>query len=335
MAFKEQLFIGKVTSFSPTYDNVLAITGDTVNGVNTITNIAALDPSYDLSLLRVGQIVNSIQGGFAADVTITNINGTTLTVSSTANVSQTGNIFGIDTPPGTYFFNSASLIDPKSVITVNDITGSNDEDFNIDLSPVYAIIGQAASSLGGPALPATFHLYKVSEVTYRDIGSAQLSGFIAWGEQGVEADSGEFLYTAASQVLAIGAMSTTSSNVTIYDNASIDSTPAGSSVAGYQIALPTIIDQAITSSAGAGFPFTGSADITGSLQITGSVIIEQPVGNVNAFLIKSGSLANSPALFKLDSKGVAQFFAHSNDYVPTPVLGGLYFTSQSVYVGIE
>lgn len=257
MSFKEQLFIGKVTSFSPTYDNIIAITGNTVNGVNTITNIAALDPSYDLSLLRVGQIVNTIGAGFATDVTITNIVGTTLTVNNTSNASQTGDIFGIDTPPGTYFFNSASLIDPKSVITVNDITGSNDENFNIDLSPVYAIIGQAASSLGGPPLPSTFHLYKVSEVTYRDIGSAQLSGFIAWGEQGVEADSGDFLYAASNQVLAIGAMSTTSSNVSIYDNASIDSTPAGSSVAGYQIALPTIIDQAITGSGGtgAGFPF--------------------------------------------------------------------------------
>lgn len=335
MAFKEQLFIGKVTSFSPAYDNIVAITGNTVNGVNTITNIATLDSSYDLSLLRVGQIVNSIQGGFAADVTITNINGTTLTVSSTANVSQTGNIFGIDTPAGTYFFNSASLFDPQSQITVNNITGSNDENFNIELSPVYAVVGQAASSLGGPAIPATFHLYKITEVTYRDIGSAQLSGFIAWGEQGVEADSGQFLYSAAGQVLAIGAMSTTSSNVSIYDNAAIDSTPAGSSVAGYQIALPTIIDEAITGSAGAGFPYTGSADITGSLQVTGSVVITQPVGNVDAFLIKSGSGASAPALFKLDATGTAQFFAHANDYTPTAVLGGLYFTSQSVYVGVE
>jgi len=329
MAFKEQLFIGKVTSFSPTYDNVLAITGDTVNGVNTITNIAALDPSYDLSLLRVGQIVNSIQGGFAADVTITNINGTTLTVSSTANVSQTGNIFGIDTPPGTYFFNSASLIDPKSVITVNDITGSNDEDFNIDLSPVYAIIGQAASSLGGPALPATFHLYKVSEVTYRDIGSAQLSGFIAWGEQGVEADSGDFLYTAASQILAIGAVSTTSSNITIYDNASIDSTPAGSSVAGYQIALPTIIDEAVTGSGGAGFPFTGSADITGSLQVTGSVAFETGIGGTDFFIIKSGS-ANP---IKFNGQGIMQF-ANTN-FNPTAIGGGIYYSGSQWFLGVD
>lgn len=335
MAFEEQLFIGKVTSFSPTYDNILAITGDTVNGQNTISNIAPLDSSYDLSLLRVGQIVNSIQGGFATDVAITNINGTTLTVNGTSNASQTGNIFGIDTPAGTYFFNSASLVDPKSIITVNNITGSNDANYNENLSPVYAIIGQAASSLGGPALPATFHLYKITEVTYRDISTAGLSGFIAWGEQGIEADSGEFLYAASNQVLAIGAMSATSSNVTIYDNATLDSTPAGSSVAGYQIALPNLLDHAITSSVGAGFPFTGSADITGSLQVTGSVVIEQPVGNVDAFLIKSGSGATGKPLFKIDATGTIQFFAHANDYTPTPVLGGLYFTSQSAYIGIE
>jgi hypothetical protein len=238
MAFEEQLFIGRVTSFSPTYDNVVAIVGNTISGQNTITNISALDSSFDLSLLRIGQIVNTITTGFASDVTITNINGTTLTVNGTSNLTTTGGIFGIDTPSGTYFFNSASLFDPKSNITVNDITGSSDINYNSSLSPVYAIIGQAALSLGGNALPATFHLYKVTEVTYRNIGTAEFSGFIAWGEQGVEADSGEFLYSGANQVLAIGAMSTTSSNVAIYDNASLDSTPPGSSVAGYQIALP-------------------------------------------------------------------------------------------------
>jgi hypothetical protein len=86
---------------------------------------------------------------------------------------------------------------------------------------------------------------------------------------------------------------------------------------------------------GAGFPFTGSADITGSLQVTGSVIITQPVGNVDAFIIKSGSAPTAPSLFKIGDTGTIQFFAHANDYTPTPVLGGLYFTSQSAYIGIE
>ena len=103
MAFEEQLFIGRVNSFSPAYDTVVAITGNTVSGQNTITNVAALDSSFDLSLLRVGQVVTTIQTGFSANVTIIEINGTTLTVSSNANVTQTGGIFGIGTPAGTYF----------------------------------------------------------------------------------------------------------------------------------------------------------------------------------------------------------------------------------------
>ena len=284
-----------------------------------------------MSLLRVGQIVNTIGAGFATDVTITNIVGTTLTVNNTANASQTGDIFGIDTPAGTYFFNSASLFDPQSQITVNNITGSNDENFNIELSPVYAIIGQASSTLGGNALNAVFHLYKITEVTYRDIGSAQLSGFIAWGEQGIEADSGEFLYVGASQVLAIGAMSTTSSNVSIYDNAAIDSTPAGSSVAGYQIALPTIIDEAVTGSGGtgAGFPFTGSADITGSLQVTGSATFETGIGGNDFFIIKSGSV--NPV--KFNGEGIMQF-ANTN-FTPSAVAGGIYYSDSQWFLGIE
>jgi hypothetical protein len=330
MAFEEQLFIGKVTSFSPAYDNIVAIVGNTINGQNTITNISALDPAYDLSLLRVGQIVNSITTGFATDVTITNINGTTLTVNGTSNLTTSDGIFGIDTPPGTYFFNSASLFDPKSTITVNNITGSSDANYNANLSPTYAIIGQAALSLGGNALPATFHLYKVTEVTYRNIGTSELSGFIAWGEQGVEADSGEFLYSGASQVLAIGAMSATSSNVTIYDNAAIDSTPAGSSVAGYQIALPNLLDHVVTGSGGgAGFPFTGSASITGSLQVTGSSTFAAQVGGTDFFIIKSGSV--NPV--KFNGEGIMQF-ANLN-FTPTAVGGGIYYSASQWFLGVE
>jgi hypothetical protein len=334
MAFEPQLFIGRLSSFSPKYNNIVAIKGDTINGQNTITNVIPFNATYDLSLLRIGQIINP-GTAFSGDVTITNIVGNTITVGTSAISSQTQATLTIDTPSGTYFFNSASLFDPKNIVKVTNITGSNDANYNPDLTPVYAIIGPASSTIAGIAIPGTFHLYKITDVTYRNLAVAQISGFVSWGEEGVQSDSGQFLLSQTSQTIAIGAMSTTSSQVTIYDNSILTSTPAGSSVAGYQIALPNLLDHVITSSAGAGFPFTGSADITGSLQVTGSVIIEQPVGNVDAFLIKSGSGASAPPLFKIDATGTLQFFAHANNYAPTAVLGGLYFTSQSVYVGVE
>ena len=334
MAFEPQLFIGRLSSFSPKYNNIIAIKGDTINSQNTITNVIPFNATFDLSLLRIGQIINP-GAAFSGDVTITNIEGNTITVDTPAISSQTQTTLTVDTPSGTYFFNSASLFDPKNVVKVTNITGSNDSNYNPDLTPTYAIIGPASATIAGTAIPGTFHLYKITDVTYRNLATAQISGFVSWGEEGVQSDSGQFLLSQTNQTIAIGAMSATSSQVTIYDNATLTSTPAGSSVAGYQIALPNLLDHVVTGSTGEGFPFTGSADITGSLQVTGSVVIEQPVGNVDAFLIKSGSGESAPALFKLDSKGVAQFFAHANDYTPTPVLGGLYFTSQSVYVGLE
>ena len=332
MAFEEQLFIGKISTFSPTYNFLVGFTGDTVNGQNTITNIVASDANNDLGLLRVGQtIVTYSGGGFSGNVIITNISGTTITVDTNSIFSQTGGLFATDTPAGTYFFNSASFFDPQNNLTVDNITGSNNVDYDATLSPEYAVVGQASVSLGGSAIPAKFHLYKITDVTYRNLGTSKISGYIAWGEQGVESDSGDALYAAANQTLAIGALSTTSSNVTIYDNSAITSTPAGSSVAGYQIALPGVIDQSITESDG--FPYTGSAQITGSLSVTGSSIISLDT-NEN-FLIKS-TTSPTQSLFQINNEGVATFRARAGgDSIPTPIVGGMYFTTSSAYIGIE
>lgn len=332
MAFEEQLFIGKLSATSPTYNNIVAINGDTTSGQPFIENITAFNGAQDIALLRVGQTINTVtQGGFSGDVIITNIAGSTLTVDTNAVANQTGGIFTADTPTGVYFFNSASFLDPQSVLTVNSITGSNDADYDATLSPVYGVVGQASTTLGGSAIASKFHLYKVTDVTYRDIGTAKLSGFIAWGEQGVESDSGDALYAASNQTLAIGALSTTSSNVTIYDNSAITSTPAGSSVAGYQIALPGVIDQVITASDG--FPYTGSAQITGSLSVTGSSTISLDASE--NFLINN-TTAPTQSLFQINDEGVAVFRAREGiDGAPTAILGGLYFTTSSAYIGIE
>lgn len=334
MAFEQQLFIGRLTSFSPKYDNIVAVNGDTVSGQPTITNVSAFNATQDISLLKIGQILNTVTGGaFSSNVTITNIVGTTITVNSNAIASQTGGIFTADTPAGTYFFNSASFLDPQSIKTVNNITGSDDADYNASLSPEYGVVGQASTTLGGSAISAKFHLYKITEVTYRDISSSELSGFIEWAEEGTEADSGEFLFSQANQTLAIGALSPSSSNVTIYDNAAITSTPAGSSVAGYQIALPGIIDQSSTGSTGDSFPYTGSAEITGSLGVTGSS--EFLINSNENFIIKNASTPTQ-SLFDVNQEGVAVFRAREGvDGVPTAIVGGLYFTTSSAFIGID
>lgn len=79
------------------------------------------------------------------------------------------------------------------------------------------------------------------------------------------------------------------------------------------------------------FPYTGSAQITGSLSVTGSSIFSTEEGGYDFFIIKSGSINN----LKFNQEGIAQFHAYENSFMPTPVLGGLFFTSQSLYIGLE
>ena len=164
--------MGKLSSVTPKYDNVIALNGNTTSGQPSITNAVAIS-GFNLALLRVGQTINTISGGgFSSDVTITNISGTTITVNANAAATQTGGTFTADTPAGVYFFESASFQDPQNVLTVNNITGSADADFDISKSGSFAILGNAAATLGGGVITGKFHYYKITEVTSRDVGGS-------------------------------------------------------------------------------------------------------------------------------------------------------------------
>ena len=331
MAYIKQLFIGKLSSVSPTYDNIVAINGDTVNGQNTITNVSPFNAAQDVSLLKVGQTINTVTGGgFSSDVTITNINGTTLTVDATSVASQTGGIFTADTPAGTYFINSASFFDPQNTVTVNDVTGSLDADYNEELSPLYSILGQAANSLGGSQITGKYHYYKITNVTYRDFASAEISAFVEWGEAGVESDSGDALFAGSNQTLAIGSMSVTSSQMTQFGDDLLTGLGVGADVGSYQITLPSVIDKTGSEDP---FPYTGSAEITGSLEVTGSV--DFLINNNETFKV-SNALTPTQSLFFIDQEGVATFRAREgSDGVPPVTVGSVYFTTESVFFGFD
>ena len=334
MAYEPQLFIGRISSITPQYNNLLFINGTIQSGQSTITGITPQSGTYDVSLLRVGMSIQSFGGGYATNPTIVSIDSSTqITVNQTATANVT-NVFGASLSGGKYFFNSASIFDPQQLVTVNDITGSLDENYNASLSPVYAVVGQASTSLGGTQVLGKFFNYKITEVTYRDLADAKISAFIEWGGEGTEADSGNALLASNNQTLAIGAMSSTSSAVTIFDPSYISGTAVGSTVAGYQQTVVGVIDQAITSSVGVGFPFTGSAQITGSLAVTGSNTFLLNTDNELKITKNSGTPLD---LLNVDGNtGVINFNAYAGaDAKPTAVLGGIYFTSASLFIGIE
>jgi hypothetical protein len=330
MAYDKQLFIGKLSSVTPNYDNVVAFTGDVSTGIATITNIANFNATFDISLLRVGQIINTFGLGFATNVIITNISGTTLTVDTPANASGTNQTFAADTPAGTYFISSASFLDPQNIVDVNDITGSLDEDYNEELSPKYAISAPTSPTLAGSTILGKFHNYVITSVPFRDITTAKISAFVSWGEDGIESDSGEVMYQGGNQSVAIGAMSVTSSQLSTFDPQIVSGLDSGASVGPYQITLPSVIDKTGSEDP---FPYTGSAEITGSLEVTGSV----------DFLINSGetfkvsnTLSPTQSLFTINQEGVAIFRAREgSDGTPTVTPGAMYFTTESVFFGFD
>ena len=328
MAYDKQLFIGKLTSVTPKYDNVIALNGNTVSGQPQITNAVAI-AGFDLALLRVGQIINTISGGgFSGDVTITSISGTTITVNTNAAATQTGGTFTADMPAGIYFISSASFSDPAGIITVNSITGSNNTDYKEALSPIYSILGQAANTLGGSIITGKYHYYKLTDVVSRDIAGSTISSFVAWGEVGVESDSGDFLSVGPNQALAIGQFSTTASQMTIFGDDYLTGLGVGSDLAPYQIALPQIIDH----TASAAFPFTGSAAISGSIDMTGS--FTTLLNTTENFIIKN-VVTPTQSLFEIDDEGIAIFRVQPDGVLPTAVVGGMYFTTSSAYIGFE
>ena len=337
MAYDKQLFIGKLSSVTPKYDNVIALNGNTTSGQPQITNAVAIS-GFNLALLRVGQTINTISGGgFSSDVTITNISGTTITVNANAAATQTGGTFTADTPAGVYFFESASFLDPQNNLTVNNITGSADADFDISLSSSFSILGQAASTLGGSVITSKFHYYKITEVTSRDVAGSTISAFVDWGEVGTEADSGDVLFTGGNQALAIGSLSITASQMNIFGDEILTGLSSGADVAGYQIALPQIIDHTGSDGGGgAAFPFTGSAEITGSLGVTGSseILLDTAGPSTESFLIKNAA-AVTQSLFSINKEGVATFRVQPDGTIPTAAEGGLYFTTSSAYIGIK
>jgi hypothetical protein len=235
-----QPFYGKLTSVSPVNSNIVITTGDFVNGSNQFT-IA------DAQLVRVGQTLTYVNSQFTGTVTITNVSGTTITVDQNANSNAgSGQTIGLNTEEGTYFIPSSSFLDPQGFITVNDITGSADTDFN-GSTPIYAFLGQAATG-GGTAITGRFHEYKISEIVYRNGGSSEMSMFVEWNEDGTQSDSGDQLFIGSNQSLPIVGLTPSESLAPIFSNElnGLTGMTLGSELAGYQIILNNFLDDLVT-----------------------------------------------------------------------------------------
>ena len=316
----EQAFYGRLSSVSPFKENISVTTGDFTPGSNQFT---IADPFF----ARIGQTLTYVNIQFTGTVTITNIVGSTVTVDKTANANAaSGQTIGLNTPSGTYLFQSASFEDPNFVKTVNSITGSNDSEFSLGDTDYY-IVGQAANSLGSPVV-GRFHLYQITEVLHRKVSGGEISAFISWGEDSTEAASGDQLLTSGLQTFPIVSLSDRHDLAPIYStdiSEMVSST--GADVAGYQIALNRALDRFIT------FPYTGSAIISGSFGVTGSAAFSTTAGKTEDIVLIKGNTADNGSV-RVNHEGTLQL-NWSGSSSPTAIEGGIYYSSSIFYVGTQ
>ena len=76
---------------------------------------------------------------------------------------------------------------------------------------------------------------------------------------------------------------------------------------------------------------TGSSTYSGAQSISGSLVINGDQSLSDFFIIKSGSTE----VLKTNSDGIMQFHVYEDSYTPPVSLGGIFFHSSSIYVGLE
>ena len=313
-------------------NSFIRLTGDFVSGQNQITNCAAVSGYFGLSEVMVGMILVS-GGEISGETTITAVSGTTITVSDNAIASGTSQLMRIRPKKGMYFFESASFtkVGTGNPSDLRDVTGSEDAEYKeaFDkwgfIAPL-AFTGSATSTVTG-----NYGQYSITKIASR-IGITEMN-FYATASDTIPAfieDSGSQI-SAGSSVLMLSEIA--NNFMAIAGANDVGAGGQGLALGGYSTVVASTIATLTSASGGAGFPFTGSAQITGSIGLTGSQEIR--LNATENFLIKN-QLQPTQSLFNIDNEGTAVFRAREgSDGIPTAVLGGLYYTTSSVFVGIN
>ena len=312
--------------------NSIRITGDFVSGTNTITNCAITLGPLALSDLLPGMIISST-GEINGETTIVSIVGSTITMADNAVGSGTGQTARIKNPKGQYLFVSASFskVGVGYPTDLRSITGSEDAEYNPSqpawgIAAPLAYTGSVTTSVQG-----LYGQYTITKIQSR-ISNTEFN-FFATGSDSIPA----FIEASGSQISAGGGnllLSEIENNLlTVAGANDLSGGGQGLGLAAYQTAVGSIISALTSGSGGDLFPYSGSAEITGSLSITGS---STTLLNTNEKFLINSAIAPSQSLFQINNEGVAIFRAREGvDGVPPAVVGGMYFTTSSAFIGIN
>jgi hypothetical protein len=310
----------------------IRVTGDFINGENTITNVTDVAGYFGKSTIEVGMSVRSL-GEITSIATITNFDsGTnTITLNQPAIASATGQTIFIMPGTGMYYIKNATFSKTGGSVSNppnnwNSITGSLDANYDSNTLP-WGVVGQLAVT-GSPSTTLTglYSQYTLTKIPVRT--SNTVVDLILTASNVIPAftqPSGYVLSTGQSR-LYVAQVSGSFMPLAAANDVGINQ---GLGLAPYNTVVGSTLANFASGSVGAGFPFTGSADITGSLQVTGSVAFETGIGGTDFFIIKSGS-ANP---IKFNGEGIMQF-ANTN-FNPTAIGGGIYYSGSQWFLGVD
>ncbi|MCP3878363.1 MAG: hypothetical protein GY701_08220, partial [Sulfitobacter sp.] len=215
---------------------------------------------------------------------------------------------------------------------LRDITGSEDANYDNNELKWGIVAPLAITGSPGTTVAGLYGQYEITQIQSR-ISNTEMN-FFATASDSLPSfieESGSQI-SAGSSTLMVSQIS--NNLMTIAGASDVGGGGQGLALAAYQNSVASVFST-LTSGSGGGdaFPHTGSAQITGSLGVTGSV--ETLLASNENFLIKNAT-APTQSLFKVDDEGVAVFRAREGaDGVPSAVVGGLYFTTSSAFLGVD
>jgi hypothetical protein len=318
-----------IYSTASNFNSFIRINGDFISGSTTVTNVDNYQfPTYfGTSSILPGMFLAAATNApsFTRIVSWDN-NTKTIELASPAVVTGTVRQSRISPSKGMYFVKSGSLSKTGTGNPQNwtSVTGSEDPNYTPG-SLTWGLAAQLAP-LTTPTSPiiGEYGQYLITKITDRI--SPSISNFFFTSSATIpslQEASNRTVSTAQSSYL----LSQIYNNTITIAAATDTGVGQGYGLAGYQTGLVSFASQ--SSGGGAGFPFTGSADITGSLQVTGSSTFTAQVGGTDFFIIKSGSV--DPV--KFNGEGIMQF-ADTN-FNPTSVAGGIYYSASQWFLGVE
>lgn len=310
----------------------IRITGDFTNGQNTITNVTDVVGYYGTSSISPGMSVRS-SGEITSIATITSFDSgsRTITLDQPAIASGTTQTVFIMPGTGMYYIKNATFSKTGGGTTnppadFRGVTGSLDSNYDPNTIP-WGVVGQlAVTSSAATALTGLYGQYTLTKIPVRT--SSTIVDIVLTASSAVPAFSqpSGYALTTSQTKLYLAQVSGSFMPLAAAADAGINQ---GLGLAPYNTVVASTLGKFASGSSGAGFPFTGSADITGSLQVTGSSTFAAQVGGTDFFIIKSGSV--NPV--KFNGEGIMQF-ANTN-FTPTAVGGGIYYSASQWLLGVE